>query len=104
MENEKDKLMTLAPGRLSGLLAQGLRGHHPLFDHAVILEAFSAPDAPVAREDANAVGRALLAICKEPLETARAEVAALPPSARVSLVRLYFRLLDRAQEEQPLRH
>lgn len=102
MENEK--LMTLAPGRLSGLLAQGLRGHHPLFDRALILEAFEAPDLPVARGDANAVGRALLAICKEPLEVARAEVAALHPSARLSLVRLYFRLLDRAQEEQPLRH
>ena len=104
MEKQKEKLMTLAPGRLPGLLAQGLRGHHPLFDRAAILEAFAAPDVPVAREDASAVGRALLAICKEPLELARAEVAALPPPARLSLVRLYFRLLDRAQEEQPLRH
>ena len=104
MEREKEKLMTLAPGRLSGLLAQGLRGHHPLFDRALILEAFAGPDVPVARADANAVGRALLTICKEPLEVARAEVAALHGSARLSLVRLYFRLLDRAQEEQPLRH
>ncbi len=104
MERQREKLVTLAPGRLSGLLAQGLRGHHPLFDRAVILQAFAAPDAPMAREDANAVGRALLTICKEPLEIARAEVAALPDSARLSLVRLYFRLLDRAQEEQPLRH
>jgi len=104
MEKQKERLMTLAPGRLSGLLAQGLRGHHPLFDRAAILEAFDAPDVPMAREDANAVGRALLTICKEPLDVARAEVAALPGSARLSLVRLYFRLLDRAQEEQPLRH
>jgi hypothetical protein len=104
MQKEKHRLMTLAPGRLSGLLAQGLRGHHPLFDRALILEAFAGPDRPVAREDANAVGRALLTICKAPLEVARAEVAALPGSARLSLVRLYFRLLDRAQEEQPLRH
>ena len=104
MERQKEKLMTLAPGRLSGLLAQGLRGHHPLFERAVIVEAFDTPDAPMAREDANAVGRALLTICKEPLDVARAEVAALPESARLSLVRLYFRLLDRAQEEQPLRH
>ncbi len=104
MERQRDKLVTLAPGRLSGLLAQGLCGHHPLFDRAAILEAFDAPDAPMAREDANAVGRALVTICKEPLEVARAEVAALPGSARLSLVRLYFRLLDRAQEEQPLRH
>ena len=104
MERQKDKLVTLAPGRLSGLLAQGLRGHHPLFERAAILEAFDAPDAPMAREDANAVGRALLTICKEPLDVARAEVAALTGSARLSLVRLYFRLLDRAQEEQPLRH
>jgi hypothetical protein len=104
MERQKEKLMTLAPGRLSGILAQGLRGHHPLFDRAVILEAFDTPDAPMAREDANAVGHALLAICKEPLDVARAEVAALGARARLSLVRLYFRLLDRAQEEQPLRH
>lgn len=104
MENSREKLTTLAPGRLSGLLAQGLRGHHPLFDHPVILAAFQAPDAPVAREDANAVGQALLTVCKEPLDVARAAVAALPDSARLSLVRLYFRLLDRAQEEQPLRH
>ena len=96
--------MTLAPGRLSGLLAQGLRGHHPLFDRALILEAFAGPDTPIARADANAVGRALLTICREPLDVARAEVAALSGSARLSLVRLYFRLLDRAQEEQPLRH
>jgi hypothetical protein len=104
MERHREKLVALAPGRLSGILAQGLRGHHPLFDRAVIREAFDAPDAPMAREDANAVGRVLLAICKEPLEIARAEVAALPGSARLSLVRLYFRLLDRAQEERRLRH
>jgi hypothetical protein len=104
MERQKDRLATLAPGRLSGILAEGLRGHHLLFDRALILEAFAAPDVPMAREDADAVGRALLTICKEPLAVARAEVAALSPSARLSLVRLYFRLLDRAQEEQRLRH
>jgi hypothetical protein len=101
---EKEKLATLAPGRLSRLLAQGLRGHHLLFERAAILEAFSAPDAPVGREDANAVGHALLTICKEPLPVARAAIQTLPDSARVSLIRLYFRLLDRAGEEQPLRH
>jgi hypothetical protein len=104
MDSRKEKLVTLAPGRLSGLLAQGLRGHHPLFERAVILEAFAAPDAPMARNDANAVGHALMTICKEPLDVARAEVAKLEGSARASLVRLYFRLLDRAQEEQRLRH
>jgi hypothetical protein len=102
MENEK--LATLAPGRLSRLVAQGLLGHHLLFERAAILEAFAAPDAPVAREDADAVGHALLTICKEPVGVARAAVAELSDSARLSLIRLYFRLLDRAQEEQPLRH
>jgi hypothetical protein len=101
---EKEKLATLAPGRLSRILAEGLRGHHLLFDHGAILEAFASPDAPVAGEDANAVGHALLTICKEPLGVARAAIQALPESARVSLIRLYFRLLDRANEEQPLRH
>jgi hypothetical protein len=101
---EKEKLATLAPGRLSRLVAQGLLGHHVLFDRAAILEAFAAPDAPVAREDADAVGQALLTICKEPVGAARAAVSALSGSARLSLIRLYFRLLDRAQEEQPARH
>lgn len=101
---QKEKLATIAPGRLSGLLAEGLRGHHLLFDRAAILAAFETQDAPVAREDANAVGQALLTICREPLDVARAEVEALAPSARVSLIRLYFRLLDRASEERPLVH
>jgi hypothetical protein len=101
---EKEKLVTLAPGRLSGILAEGLRGHHVLFEHGAILAAFRAPDAPVAREDANAVGQALLTICREPLHVARAAVETLPESARLSLIRLYFRLLDRAHDEQPLRH
>jgi hypothetical protein len=104
MEREKEKLAVLAPGRLSRLVAQGLRGHHLLFDRVAILEAFAAPDLPVAREDSDAVGQALLAICKEPLAVARETIASLPDSARLSLVRLYFRLLDRAQEETPLRH
>lgn len=102
MENEK--LATFAPGRLSVLVTQGLLGHHPLFDRAAILEAFATPDAPLSREDADAVGQALLAMCRDPVETARGAVAALTPTARLSLIRLYFRLLDRAQEEQPLRH
>ena len=101
---EREKLASLAPGRLSRLVAQGLLGHHLLFDRAAILEAFAAPDVPVAREDADAVGQALLTICKEPAGVARAAVSALSASARLSLIRLYFRLLDRAQEEQPLRH
>lgn len=99
-----EKLATLAPGRLSALLAQGLRGHHPLFDREAILRAFEAPDQPVTREDANDVGQALLAICREPVGVARETVETLPVSARLSLIRLYFRLLDRAQEERPARH
>lgn len=97
---EKDNLATLAPGRLSALLSQGLRGHHPLFDREAIVAAFDSPDAPVASEDADEVGRALLAICKDPLPAARGAVATLSPSARVSLIRLYFRLLERAEEER----
>ena len=101
---EKVKLAELGPGRLSGLLAEGLRGHHLLFEHAAILAAFRAPDAPVLREDATAVGNALLVICRDPLPVARAVVETLPESALLSLIRLYFRLLDRANETQPLRH
>jgi hypothetical protein len=104
MEREKEKVSTLAPGRLGGLLSQGLRGHHPLFERDAILAAFELPDAPVAREDASEVGHALLTICKEPLPVARSAVAALSESARCSLIRLYFRLLDRAEEERSAVH
>jgi len=100
MERMKEKIATLAPGRLAGLLSQGLCGHHPLFERDSILEAFEIPDAPVAREDAGDVGRALLSICREPLPVARGTIAALSDSARVSLIRLYFRLLARAEEER----
>lgn len=104
MEKGKEKLATLAPGRLGALLSQGLRGHHPLFEHDAILAAFELPDAPVAREDANDVGHVLLTICKEPLPVARSAVAGLKDSARISLIRLYFRLLDRAEEERSAIH
>lgn len=100
----EEKLATLAPGRLSEILSQGLRGHHPLFDATAIREAFEAPDSAVSREDADEVGQALLAICRDPLPMARDAVEALPTPARLALIRLYFRLLDRAQEELRLRH
>ncbi len=104
MLREKEKLATLAPGRLFTLLLQGLRGHHPLFDRDAILAAFELPDVAVAREDANEVGEALLAICREPLGVARGAIEDLSASARVSLIRLYFRLLDRAEEERQSLH
>jgi hypothetical protein len=97
---ERERLATLAPGRLGSLLSQGLRGHHPLFERDAIVAAFDGPDVPVAREDASEVGQALLTICKEPLDVARGAVATLSDTARVSLIRLYFRLLDRAEEER----
>jgi len=100
---DSQKLEALAPGRLSRILAEGLRGHHLLFEPAAIVAAFETPEVPVGNEDANAVGQVLLTICKEPLSVARAAVANLPESARVPLIRLYFRLLDRANQEQPLR-
>lgn len=99
-----DKLATLAPGRLAPLIAEGLRGHHPLFDPDTIRDAFASEDRPVAREDADEVGAVLLAICRDPLDVARVAVAALSPRARTALVRLYFRLLERAEGERRLRH
>ena len=51
-----------------------------------------------------AVGHALLTICKEPLPVARTTVAGLTDTARCSLIRLYFRLLDRAEEERSAVH
>ncbi len=104
MLREKEKLAMLAPERLAALLSQGLRGHHPLFERDAILAAFELPDTPVAREDANEVGQALLTICKEPLAVACGAVRDLSTSARISLIRLYFRLLDRAEEERQAVH
>jgi len=97
-----DKLSSLAPGRLSSLLVQGLRGHHPLFDADEIRLAFDAPDADaaVASEDAGDVGQALLSICRDSPRVARGAVDTLRPAARTSLIRLYFRLLDRAHTEK----
>lgn len=100
----KEKISTLAPGRLGPLVSEGLRGHHPLFERDAILAAFERPDVPVAREDASEVGHVLLVICREPLPVARSAVAALSGSARTSLIRLYFRLLDRAGEERSAVH
>jgi hypothetical protein len=97
---EEEKLSTLAPGRLAALLSQGLRGHHPLFDRDAIMAAFELPDAPVAREDADDVGQVLLTICKQPVAVARGAIASLSEPVRLALIRLYFRLLEHAEEER----
>ncbi len=99
-----EKLETLAPGHLSERLREGLRGHHPLFDADQIREAFEGADRAVSRQDADDVGHALLAICRDPLPTARTAVEALPRPARLALIRLYFRLLDRAEQERGQKH
>jgi hypothetical protein len=104
MEKGKEKLAELAPGRLAALVSQGLRGHHLLFDRDEILAAFAYPEAPVAREDADVVGHALLTVCRDPLPAARTAIAALPEPARAALIRLYFRLLDQAEEERAAVH
>jgi hypothetical protein len=95
-----EKLATLAPGRLSDLLCLGSTGHHPLFDRDEIVAAFEAPDAPVEREEADELGEVLLAMCRDPFDVARTAVAGLSHPARHSLIRLYFRLLDRAEQER----
>jgi len=46
----------------------------------------------MSKVDADAVGEALLAIARQPLTAAREVVAALEPTARDALIRLYFRL------------
>jgi hypothetical protein len=99
-----EKLETLAPGNLSERIREGLRGHHPLFEPAQIREAFEAPDRTVSREDADEVGQALLSVCRDPLSVARVAVDSLQPKARLALIRLYFRLLDRAEQERGLQH
>jgi hypothetical protein len=97
-----EKRAEVVPERLSLLLKQGLRGHHPLFDAESIRQAYETPEAdlPVAHEDADDVGQALLAMCKNSPSAARGAVDTLSPRARQGLIRLYFRLLDKAQGEQ----
>jgi hypothetical protein len=99
-----EKLETLAPGRLSGRLRQSLRGHHPLFEPEQIRDAFDGPDVPMGVPEARAVEAALLAMAREPLAAARARIAGLDARSRRALVRLWFRLLDRAAEERPSVH
>ncbi len=95
-----EKLAIISLGRLSQLLRAGLVGHHPLFDPAAIRAAFQEPEGPVSRLEADEVGRALVAMAREPLPLARTMVQGLTPAARDALIRLYFRLLDRAREEE----
>jgi hypothetical protein len=99
-----EKVAMLAPGRLVAILTEGLRGHHPLFEPEEIRDAFQAPDRPLGPADANEVGQALLTVCRDPASVARGAIEALPPSSRLALIRLYFRLLDRAEQERRLSH
>ena len=99
-----EKLATQAPGRLSVILIEGLRGHHPLFEPDEIRAAFAVPDRPLTATDADEVGQALLAMAREPAHAARGAIDALPPKSRIALIRVYFRLLERAEEERRLSH
>lgn len=100
----EEKLQMQAPGRLSVILIEGLRGHHPLFDADEIRAAFSLPDRPLNATDADEVGQALLAIAREPAHAARGAIDALSPPSRTALIRVYFRLLERAAGERRLSH
>lgn len=99
-----EKLATIGPGRLAVILAEGLRGHHPLFEPDEIREAFAVPEGPLTPLDADQVGQALLAIAREPAHTAREAIDALPLPSRVALIRVYFRLLERAEQQRRLSH
>jgi len=99
-----DKLEAVAPGLLSVRLREGLSGHHPLFPIDEIRTAFAGADAPLSHEHTRQLGDVLLVIAREPIASARATIEALAPSSRDALIRLYFRLLDRAAEERPAVH
>ena len=98
------KLASAAPGRLSVILSEGLRGHHPLFEPEEIRAAFQVPDRPLNALDADEVGQVLLTIAREPAHAARGVIDALSPPSRVALIRVYFRLLERAEQERRLSH
>lgn len=100
----EEKLSLEAPGRLSVILIEGLRGHHPLFDPEEIRAAFEVPDRPLDALSADQVGQALLAIAREPAHAAQGTIDALPPPSRTALIRVYFRLLERAAEERRSAH
>lgn len=89
-----------APGRLGERLRGSLSGHHPLFDIEDIRGALAlAADTPVIDPaHADEVGRTLVAFAQEGFGNVRNRVESLPPAARQSLIRLYFRLLSRARE------
>ena len=99
-----ERLSDMAHGLLSSRLGEGLCGHHPLFDLEAIRAAFSAPDVPVSREDAEEIGEALLVIARKPLSHARVRVCGMSTGARDALIRLYFRLLERAGEARRTVH
>ncbi|HET6437218.1 MAG TPA: hypothetical protein VFG59_04100 [Anaeromyxobacter sp.] len=99
-----EKLATQAPGRLSVILIEGLRGHHPLFEPDEIRAAFAVPDRPLDASAADQVGQALLAMAREPAHAARGAIDALSPPSRTALIRVYFRLLERAEAERRLSH
>ncbi len=84
----------LAPGRLSAILKGARSGHHPLFDLAEIRAAFDGPEIPVTRHNAGELGKALIAVARNPL-AARGVLAALTEPARAAFIRIYFRLLER---------
>jgi len=100
----EEKVATIVPARLTAILTEGLRGHHPLFEQDEIRDAFQAPDSALSAADANEVGQVLLTVCREPAAVARGSIDALSPASRVALIRLYFRLLDRAEQERRLSH
>ena len=100
----EEKLSLHAPGRLSVILIEGLRGHHPLFEPEEIRAAFEVPDRPLDALSADQVGQALLAMARAPAHAARGAIDALPPQPRSALIRVYFRLLERAAEERRLSH
>lgn len=85
----------LAPGRLSAILQGARSGIHPLFGLPDIREAFEGPEIPVTRDNAGELGRTLLAVARDP-GRAPALIAALSPRGRALFIRVYFRLLDRA--------
>ena len=66
--------------------------------------AFEVPDRPLDALAADQVGNALLAIAREPAHAARGAIDALSAPSRTALIRVYFRLLERAAEDRRLSH
>ena len=90
----------IVPDRLVQLVQEGIRGHHPLFSADEIRAAFRAPERVVNCKESNEIAKALLAMTQLSLNEAQENMRLLAPDIRDIVIKLYFRLLERAIQHE----